>query len=76
MAARQWFRAHAFRSKKTGLIVLCGDNAAYYNWGEDPNTLSVEEEGEDEAVVRAVRFIEVGEELTDDYDAFADWSPW
>lgn len=64
-AAKEFFLSHAFKSKKTGMIIHCADHAMFYNNAEHPNTLSVEIKGEEEAVVKALENIRKGEELTD-----------
>ncbi|HUR24898.1 MAG TPA: SET domain-containing protein-lysine N-methyltransferase [Candidatus Thermoplasmatota archaeon] len=51
-------------------IILCGDDARYFNHSKTPNCRS----GHGTQTL-AIRDIEVGEELTDDYEQFDDDYP-
>jgi SET domain-containing protein len=64
---------HTYLNPRSGLYVVCGDDARYMNHSDAPNTADV---GYDEGVVNgegitvAARDIEQGEELFSDYRAF------
>ena len=59
---------------ENGLAILCGDNARFMNHSHTPNTHSAGGHGHDGITV-ASRDIQVGEELTCNYDEFdAAWN--
>ena len=66
---REQMRKYSYREKHTGLYVLCGDDARFFNHSARPNCLDVctAEAGD---VTLAAREIEEGEELTCDYALF------
>jgi uncharacterized protein len=66
---RDQIQNYSYREKHSGLYVLCGDDARFFNHSTEPNCLDVYN-GEDEDVTLAGRDIEYGEELTCDYAAF------
>jgi len=59
-------------SKKSGRYLLCADAGNYFNHSDEPNCKSEYQDDEPEVVTRALRDIEAGEELTDDYSNFED----
>jgi SET domain-containing protein len=61
---------HAFLSKRTGLYVLCFDDARFFNHSFEPNIGDEDAPDTDEGIDFALRDIEVGEELTCDYRKF------
>ncbi len=61
---------YSWKSKKTGLYCFSSDNGKYFNHSENPNVLSSYENGEDEVITRAIRDIQIGEEILDDYSSF------
>jgi SET domain-containing protein len=66
---REQTRKYSYREKQTGLYVLCGDDARFFNHSARPNCLDVfTDEGRD--LTLAARDIEEGEELTCDYALF------
>lgn len=56
--------------RKSGLYLLCADEGNYFNHSEAPNVHSIEKDGEEEMPVYAVRDIQSGEELTEDYGEY------
>src|SRR4051794_4683135 len=71
---RAQIEKYSYREKHSGLYVLCGDDARFFNHSEDPNCIDFYEQrdGSDEAhdVTVALRDIAPGEELTCDYSLF------
>lgn len=66
---REQIQKYSYREKQTGLYVLCGDDARFFNHSARPNCIDVYgEEGQD--LTLAARDIEEGEELTCDYALF------
>lgn len=63
---------YSWRSRKSGLYCFSGDNGKHFNHSENPNVLSEQREDEDEVITVALRDIEIGEELVDDYSSFED----
>jgi SET domain-containing protein len=66
---QQYLRTYSTWNAETGLYVLCGDNGRYFNHADRPNTVS-------DAIAfgtdRALRDLDVGEELTSDYRTICD----
>jgi len=64
---------YAYKNPLTGLYVLCGDDARFFNHSENPNT---DDLGFDEALVQgegitvANRDIQPGEEIVSNYRSF------
>lgn len=54
---------------RTGLYVLCGDDARFFNHSEDPNCFDFYSD-EEQDLTAARRDIRTGEELTCDYALF------
>jgi SET domain-containing protein len=68
-AAREQIEKYSYRDIRSGLYVLCGDDARFFNHSEAPNcfdTYQFEKEG----VTVASRDIHCGEELTCNYRLF------
>ncbi|MBP6854858.1 MAG: SET domain-containing protein [Candidatus Pacebacteria bacterium] len=63
---------YCWRSKKSGLYCLSSDNGKYFNHSDDPNALSEYRDNEEEVVTVAVRDIQIGEEILDNYNSFDD----
>lgn len=64
--AREQIAAYSYRQRATGLYVLCGDDARFFNHSKTPNCIDIR--GEDgQGVTLAARDIQPGEELTCDY---------
>ena len=66
--AREQIRKYTYREPDTGLYVLCGDDARFFNHAPQPNCLDVCDC--ESGVTIAARDIEEGEELTCDYASF------
>ena len=72
-ASRAQMLNYAYRNLRTGLYVLCGDDARFFNHSETPNTEDLESEEHQvngEGVTVASRDIHVGEEIVSDYRSF------
>lgn len=67
-ASREQIRKYSYREKKSGLYVLCGDDARFFNHSPNPNCIDTCD-GNDDITV-AARDIEEGQELTCDYSLF------
>ncbi len=61
---------YAWRSKKTKLYCFSSDNGKYFNHSENPNVVSEHRESEDEVVTIAIKDIQIGEEILDNYSSF------
>jgi SET domain-containing protein len=61
-------RRYTYREKYSGLYVLCGDDARFFNHAKNPNCIDVDD-GQ-EGITVAVRDIQPGEEMTCDYALF------
>lgn len=59
---------HAYISKQTGLYINCGDNAKYVNHSYNPNIIL--RHGDQEEICYAIRDIQKGEEITENYNDF------
>ncbi len=69
---REQIERYSYREKYSGLYVLCGDDARFFNHTANPNCIDLDN-GE-EGVTVAQFEIEVGTELTCDYSLFdLDW---
>ena len=67
--SKEQFKKYCYQNKKTGLYVLCFDDARFFNHSSTPNCIgldSIDEEG----ITIAGRNIKIGEELTCDYEEF------
>ncbi|MFL6375649.1 MAG: SET domain-containing protein [Pyrinomonadaceae bacterium] len=71
---RAQIEKYSYREKHSGLYVLCGDDARFFNHSTDPNCIDIYEPAPDPRVAHditiALRDIEWGEELTCDYSLF------
>ena len=67
--AREQMRKYTYREKCSGLYVLCGDDARFFNHTENPNCLDICSSTDGDVTI-AARDIAEGEELTCDYAAF------
>ncbi|MDE1874474.1 MAG: SET domain-containing protein [Patescibacteria group bacterium] len=63
---------YCWRSKKSKLYCFSADNGKYFNHSKNPNVLSEYRDGEEEVVMIAMRDIEIGEEILDNYNSFED----
>ena len=62
-------RKYTYREIHTGLYVLCGDDARFFNHSDEPNCLDFYHNEEEDLTV-ANRNINAGEELTCNYALF------
>ena len=69
-AARMTFIRYCFQSKRTGLYVLCFDNARFFNHSFEPNILDADALDSEEGIDIAAINILPGEEMTCDYRIF------
>lgn len=65
-----WFMMYAYWDIRTGLYVLCADDARYMNHSESPTVVGDYDQEPVFGLDVAVRDIEPGEELTCDYRTF------
>lgn len=56
--------------KFDGHYILCGDNGRFFNHSDSPNCYSEGMSKDSIGYTKALRDIEIGEELTDDYTKF------
>lgn len=67
---RPWFLTYAYWDIRTGLYVLCADDARYMNHSDDPTVVGDYEQEQVFGLDVAARDIAPGEELTCDYRTF------
>lgn len=68
---------YTYKNPRTGLYVLCGDDARFFNHSETPNTEDIEFDGglvQGEGVTVAARDIHPGEEIVSNYRSFDAYS--
>ena len=68
-SSREQIQKYSYREKQTGLYVLCGDDARFFNHSANPNCIDYNHDEEQDITV-ALRDIAAGEELTCDYAMF------
>ncbi|MES2503370.1 MAG: SET domain-containing protein [Myxococcota bacterium] len=68
--SKENFFRYSYLSKRSGLYVLCFDNARFFNHSFEPNILDADSMESDEGVDIAARDIYPGEEMTCDYRLF------
>lgn len=61
---------YSYRDKRSGIYVLCGDDARFFNHSNEPNCLDFYDYKDLGRVTIAARDINAGEELTRNYAAF------
>ena len=61
---------YVWRSKKSKLYCLSSDNGKYFNHSSDSNCLSEYKYDDEEVVTVALKDIQIGEEMTDNYSSF------
>jgi SET domain-containing protein len=61
---------YCWKSKKSHLYCFSSDNGKYFNHSKNPNVLSAYVHGEEEVVITAIKDINPGQEITDDYSSF------
>lgn len=67
---QEHIKVYGWLSKKSGKYCLCSDNGNFFNHSKNPNSLSEHYDDEDEVIVKAIKDIKKGEEITDDYSAY------
>jgi SET domain-containing protein len=67
--AREQIRKYSYRERSSGLYVLCGDDARFFNHSPEPNCIDICD-GDNGDITKAIADIERGEELTCDYSLF------
>src|SRR5436853_6878474 len=65
--AGEQIRKYSYRDKRSGLYVLCGDDARFFNHSSAPNCFDFYDYKDLGSVTVAARDIRAGEELTCDY---------
>lgn len=61
---------YSWKGTKSKLYCFSSDNGKYFNHSDNPNTLSEYIDNETEVITTAIRDIQIGEELTDNYSSF------
>lgn len=61
---------YAWLSGKSNLYCLSADNGKYFNHSDNPNVRSEYKDSEEEVVTTAIKDIQSGEEITDNYSNF------
>ena len=69
---QEYLEIYCWLSKKSGLYCFSPDDNKYFNHSDKPNSLSAYYAGEEEVVTKAIRDIQKGEEITDNYASFND----
>lgn len=67
-ACREQIERYTYREKSSGLYVLCGDDARFFNHSSDPNCIDFEDDSGGITIARCA--IESGAEMTCDYALF------
>lgn len=67
---REQISRYCYRDKRSGMFVLCGDDARFFNHSNAPNCLDFYDYKDLGNVTIAARDINAGEELTCNYAAF------
>lgn len=69
---QKYLAKYVWKGLRTGIYCLSTDNAKHFNHSKDSNTKLEYIDGEPEGVVYASRDIQIGEEMTENYDDFED----
>ena len=70
---QKYLETYSWLSKKSNKYCLSSDNGKYFNHSKQKqNVQSYYLDGHDEVITYALRDIEIGEELLDDYDSFEE----
>ena len=69
---QEYLEIYSWFSKKSNKWCFSSDNGKYFNHSENPNSLSAYYDDEEEVLTKAIRDIEIGEEITDDYSSFEE----
>lgn len=70
--AQEYLERYMWLSKKSWEYCFSIDNGKYFNHSKNPNSLSAYYEDEEEVITKAIRDIQIGEEITDDYSTFEE----
>lgn len=73
--AQKYLKFYAYLSKKSNKHIFPVDDGKYFNHSDDPNSKSAHFDDEEEVVTRAIKDIQKGEEITDNYNLFEEKSP-
>ena len=71
-ALQIYIYTYGWRSKKSKLYCFCPDGGKYFNHSTNPNCLSEYRSDQEEVVTVAIKDIQIGEEMTDNYSSFED----
>lgn len=78
-AARDFIKVYSYRSLDTDFIVLCNDDARFYNHSKNPNAKGIDlDETNNEGGDIAIADINIDDEITSNYeemgtDFLGDW---
>ena len=67
---KDYLNTYMWSSKKSGKYCFSSDNGKYFNHSKNPNSLSAYYDNEEEVVTKAIKDIQKGEEITDNYSSF------
>jgi uncharacterized protein len=67
---QDYLKKYMWLSKKSGKYCFSSDNGKYFNHSKKPNSLSAYYDDEEEVITKAIKDIQEGEEITDDYGTF------
>lgn len=67
---QKYLDSYCWLSKKSGKYCFASDNGKYINHSKTPNCLNTYYKNEEEDVIKALRDIQKGEELTENYSTF------
>jgi len=62
---------YVWKNKKSGFYIFCADGGKYFNYSKDSNCFSDYRDNEEEVVTTAIKDIQIGKELTDNYYPYA-----
>lgn len=71
--AQEYLERYMWLSKKSKKYCFSIDNWKYFNHSKNPNSLSAYYDDEEEVVTKAIKDIQIWEEITDDYSTFEEW---
>jgi len=67
---QRYMYKYCWRSQKSKLYCFSSDNGKYFNHSDNPNVLSEYRDDEEEVITVAIRDIQIGQEILDDYTSF------
>lgn len=71
--AQEYLERYMWLSRKSWKYCFALDNGKYFNHSKTPNSLSAYYENEEEVITKAIKDINIWEEITDDYSTFEKW---